>query len=206
MNRMNYSSQTFVPSLRSLALDDFVETLKVPGFLYKALNRDPDAQRSLSRSIEIAVSNVTIDLEVTWHEGTFHPSGTQELDEKLFEEPFKWLDNFPNERADYRKAVTGYTNKKLDEVIINCYIAVEGLARNILGNQQTLDNNREGLMKRLELSQEWNALLSNFIRYANEFERHASGNRHSLNRIEVEGFLYMTGVLLRMMILTAKTK
>jgi len=92
----------------------------------------------------------------------------------------------------------------LGEVITHCYVAVEGVARNILGNGKTLDNNRVGLMEKLGLSQEWKALLSNFIRYANEFQRHASENRHNLNPIEVEGFLYMTGVLLRMMTLAAR--
>ena len=133
----------------------------------------------------------------------FYPSGARELDEPLVEETFKWLTDFPNEKADYHKAVTGYASKQFGEVITNCYLAVEGVARNILGNNRTLDNNREGLMEKLGLSQEWKALLSNFIRYANEFQRHASENRHNLNPIEVEGFLYMTGVLLRMMILTA---
>ena len=94
----------------------------------------------------------------------------------------------------------------MDEVIINCYLVVEGIARAILGNKKTLDNNREGLIKRLGLSQEWKSLLNNFINYANEFKRHASENRHSLNPIEVEGFLYLTGVLLRMMILASKPK
>ena len=113
----------------------------------------------------------------------------------------EWLVNFPNEREDYLKALTGYTNKRLDDVIINCYLAVEGIARDILGNKKTLDNNREELIKKIGLSQEWKALLSNFINYANEFKRHASEKRHSLNPIEVEAFLYLSGVLLRMAIL-----
>jgi hypothetical protein len=203
-NQMNYSSSTFVPSLRSLTCGDFMETIKVLGFLHKALNKAPEEQQTLSRSIEVALSNATVDLGVTWNEGMFYPSGARELDERLVEEPFKWLADFPNEKADYLKAVTGYTSKRLDDVIINCYLAVEGVARNILGNSKTLDNNREGLMQKLALSQEWKALLNNFISYANEFQRHASENRHNLNPVEVEGFLYMTGVLLRMMILTAR--
>jgi hypothetical protein len=205
-NQMNYGSETLVPSLRSLTQDEFMETLKVLGFLYKALDKNPEAQQSLSRSIKVALSNATIDLEVAWNNGMFYPAGARELDEKLIEEPFKWLDDFPNEKADYLKAVTGYANKRLDEVIINCYVAVEGIARAVLGNKKTLDNNRERLMKTLGLSQEWKALLNNFITYANEFERHASENRHSLNPIEVEGFLYLTGILLRMAILAARTK
>jgi hypothetical protein len=206
-NQGNYfSSETFVPPLRSLTLDDFRETLKVLSLLYSALNKAPAAQQTLSRSIEVALSNATVDLGVTWTDGMFYPSGARELDEPLVEETFKWLADFPNEKADYLKAVTSYASKQFGEVITRCYVAVEGVARNILGNSRTLDNNREALMEKLGLSQEWKALLSNFIRYANEFQRHASENRHNLNPIEVEGFLYMTGVLLRMMILAAKTK
>ena len=202
-NEMNYGSETLVPSLRSLTHDEFMETLKVLGFLHRALNKNSGGQQTLSNRIGAALDQATVDLGVTWNDGMFYPSGARELDEPLVEETFKWLTDFPNEKADYHKAVTGYASKQFGEVITNCYLAVEGVARNILGNNRTLDNNREGLMEKLGLSQEWKALLSNFIRYANEFQRHASENRHNLNPIEVEGFLYMTGVLLRMMILTA---
>jgi hypothetical protein len=206
INRMNYSATISIPLLRSLTDDDFMETTKVLALVYHALNKYPSAQQTLSRSIEAALGNATVDLGVTWNDGMFYPSGARELDEPLVEETFKWLAGFPNERADYLKAVTGYASKRFGEVITNCYLAVEGVARNILGNSKALDKNREGLMQKLGLSQEWKALLSNFINYANEFQRHASENRHKLNPVEVEGFLYMTGVLLRMMILTAKTK
>ena len=131
----------------------------------------------------------------------FYPNGARELDKGLIEEPLNWLTDFPNERADYLKALTAYTGKRLDEVIMNCYLAVEGIARQILGNKKVLDNNREELIKKIGLSQEWKALLSNFINYANEFKRHASEKRHDLNPVEVEGFLYMSGVMLRMAIL-----
>lgn len=207
VNEGNYfSSKSIIPPLRSLTHDQFIETIKVLRLLYGALDKYPREQEALAGWIETALEQATVDLGVAWRDGMFYPSGARELDEALIEEPFNWLEDFPDERADYLKAMRGYSNNKLDEVIINCYVAVEGLARNILGNKKTLDNNREGLMKTLELSQEWKSLLGNFITYANEFERHASENRHKLNPVEVEGFLYMSGVLLRMMILSAKTK
>jgi hypothetical protein len=205
-NPFSPTSGTFVPPLRSLTGDEFMETLKVLGLLHTALAKNSGGQQTLSNLIHAALNQATVDLGVTWNDGMFYPSGARELDEPLVEETFKWLADFPNERADYVKAVAGYASKRFGEVITNCYLAVEGMARNILGNSKTLDNNREGLMEKLGLSQEWKALLSNFIRYANEFQRHASESRHNLNPIEVEGFLYMTGVLLRMMILTANTK
>lgn len=203
-NRGRYSHHTAVPNLRSLTGDDYLETLRVLVLLYKALDKVPAEQKALSDWIEAAISHATVDLGVTWNEGMFYPSGARELDQGLVEEPLKWLVDFPNERADYLKAVTSYAGKQLDEVINNCYLAVEGIARVILANQKTLDNNREGLLRKLTLSQEWKALLSNFISYANEFKRHASENRHRLNPAEVEAFLYMSGVLLRVAIVTSK--
>jgi hypothetical protein len=200
-NRMNYSSTIFVPPLRSLTQDDFMQTIKVLGFLHEALARAPGERETLSSYIEGALSNATIDLGVAWKEGMFYPNGARELDKGLIEEPLKWLAHFPNERADYLKALTAYTSKRWDDVVGNCYVAVEGMARQILGNKKVLENNREDLMKKIGLSQEWKALLSNFINYANEFKRHASEKRHDLNPVEVEGFLYMSGVILRMAIL-----
>jgi hypothetical protein len=47
--------------------------------------------------------------------------------------------------------------------------------------------------------------LNNFINYANEFKRHASEKRHAQNPVEVEGFLYMTGVIVRMIVETKST-
>jgi len=195
-----------IPSLRSLTGGEFTETLKVLVLLYDVLEGVSGEQETLTQWIEIAFSHATADLGVTWNQGMFYPSGAPELDRSLIEEALEWLRDFPNERADYLKALTGYANKRLDEVIINCYVAVESMARTVLSNSKTLENNREGLVKKLGLSQTWKSLLSNFISYANEFERHASENRHSLNPIEVEGFLYMSGLLLRMAIHSTRAR
>jgi hypothetical protein len=195
-NSNNYGSSLVVPHLRSLTEDDFTETLKVSALLYQILEREP--KKELDQSIETALSHAAIDIGVRWKDGMFYPAGAKELDERLIEEPLQWLINFPNERADYLKALTGYAAKRSDDVIMNCYLVIEGVARSVLANQKTLENNRENLLRTIGLSQEWKALLSNFITYANEFKRHASGKRYDVNPVEVEGFLYLTGLLVRL--------
>jgi hypothetical protein len=199
-NSMNYPSSRIIPGLRTLTLDDFTETLRVLVLIHQYLEQAPEEQEQLSGWIGIALENASIDIGVKWNEGMFYPTGAKELDERLIEEPFKWLIDFPNEKADYVKAITGYMNKRFDDVIINCYLVVEGVGRNVLNNRKTLDNNREELVKRIGLSQEWKSLLNHFIHYANEFKRHASEKRHDVKPIEVEAFLYMTGLLVRMII------
>lgn len=188
------------PQIRSLTNDKFEETLKLICLLYQFFNNDESKKDIINKTIKDVFSHSTIDLGIKWSKGMFYPSGAEELDEKLIEETYDWLTEFPNEKKDFQNAILNYTNKKYDDVIGNCYNAIEGLARHILGNKKVLDNNIEDLLRKLDLSQEWKSLLKNFIAYANEFKRHASEKRHKVNPSEVEAYLYFTGVLIRLII------
>lgn len=145
-----------------------------------------------------------MDLGVTWKNGLFYPSGARILDKKLIEDPIDWLSEFPDEKKDFENALSHYMKKNYGDVVSNCYLVIEGLARKILNNKKTLDNNREELLKKLKLSQSWKSLLNNYMNYANEFKRHASDERHSINPQEVEVFLYLTGLLARLIIQSEK--
>lgn len=192
--------ETWIPTIRSLTNDNFLETLKVLVLLYKYFDCNPQKQIMISQGVANALSHTTINLGISWKDGMFYPSGVKILDEQLIEDSFKWLDNFPDEKKDFKKALDHYIAKRYNEVVGICYLVIEGLARKILNNDKVLDNNKDALLKKLELSQSWKSLLSNYINYANEFERHASNNRHSINPQEVEAFLYFTGLLIRLII------
>lgn len=79
-------------------------------------------------------------------------------------------------------------------------MVIEGLAREVLQNNRTLDNNKDGLLKKVNLSQTWKSILSNYINYANEYARHASDTQHLIKPQEVEAFLYFTGLLVRLIV------
>jgi hypothetical protein len=203
------------PDLRSLTRDDFLETLRMLTIIYPLLEESQDyygryPRRDLSISINEALDRTTIDLGIRWAKGMFYQSNAKSLDTPLIEDPFDWLDLFPAEKTDFIKAVHNYLSKQYGEVITNCYLTIEGLSRKILRNKKTLENNREELLKQIGLSQQWKSLLSNYLNLANDFQRHASDNRHTLNPLEVEAFLYQTGLLVRLLIestqATAKTK
>jgi hypothetical protein len=122
------------------------------------------------------------------------------LDEPLVEETLTWLSGFPNERKDYRKALECYAaGDSFGDVVKACYCAVEGVARQVLGNSKTLDNNKDEILKRVALSKGWRAILGNYINYAHDF-RHASPDRHAAKRPEAEGYLYMTGLVVRLLV------
>ncbi len=197
-----FSYTKVIPKLRSLTDDNFIETIKILTLLCNYFDKKQKTKDLIFKWIKIAFQNAAIDLEIAWENGRFVPRGAEILDEKLLTEPFMWLDKYPDEKKDFEKAVTCFLEKKMDQVIINCYLTIEGLARTVLGNNKVLDNNRDDLVKTIGVSQDWKSILSNFIKYANEFKRHASKNRHDINVSEVEAFLYLTGLLVRLIIKT----
>lgn len=192
-------------SIITLTQDDFQKTLRVLCILYFYLEKEdtynPNANRQwLSNQIEYVLSRCSCDIGIRWKEGFFYPTGAEELDESLIDEALTWLNDYPNERKDYRKALEYYLEKKsLDDVIKNCYSAVEGVAREVLGNQKTLDNNKDDLLGKMNLSAGWKSMLATYINYAHNY-RHASEQRHEIKKQEAEGYLYMTGLIIRLII------
>ena len=189
--------------MRTLASHDFGETLLVLCALYTHIRLGSDAKEGrewLCKYIKLALSRCTCDIGVRWKDGFFYPSGAEELDKPLIEETLSWLKDCPNERKDYRTALQYYLEgKSLCDVIKNCYSAVEGVVRNVLGNKRTLDNNRDELLTRMNLADGWKSLLANYIKYAHDY-RHASEERHEIAKQEAEAYLYMTGLIMRLVI------
>jgi len=192
-------------SIRTLTRDDFDKTLLVLCILYVYLKKEdtynPNTTRQwLSDTIELALSRCSCDIGIRWKEGFFYPTGAEELDESLIEETLTWLNDYPGERKDYQKALEcSLKVDSLTDVIDNCYLAIEGLTRKILGNDKTLDNNKEQLLRKIDLSDGWKSILATYINYAHNY-RHASGQRHKITKQESEAYLYMTGLIIRLII------
>ena len=80
------------------------------------------------------------------------------------------------------------------------YEALEALAKIETGRDRDLSANSELFIKALRASDQFKTLLKDYIAYANQF-RHAVNNRESkpiLTTAEVEAFIYLTGVFIRL--------
>lgn len=189
--------------IRTLTGDNFEKTLLVLCALYAHIRLRSDSEagrKGLSGCIEAALSRCACDIGVRWKEGFFYPAGAEELDRPLVEETLTWLSDYPDERKDYQRALQCYlAGEALGDVIKNCYSAVEGVARKVLGNKKTLDKNKDELLAKLNLSDGWNSLLANYINYAHDY-RHASAGRHEIKKHEGEAYFYMTGLIIRLII------
>ncbi len=190
-------------TIRTVTEDNFEMTIKVLCSLYDYITIESDNEKGrewLSKQINVILSRCTCDIGVRWKEGFFYPSGAEELDKPIIEETLTWLSDYPDERQSYRIALQCYVAEgSLTDVITNCYSAIEGVARNVLGNQKTLDNNKDELLAKIELSDGWKSILANYVKYAHDY-RHASPERHDITKQEAEAYLYMTGLIIRLII------
>lgn len=188
----------FRPELKEITKSKFHATLWMLEALYGSA---PEAwQQRINENVDAALNMAVLDIGVKWRGGVFLPINFSLLDQRLLLDPFDFLDAYPREKESFKRAIQKYNEKEYPDVIDSCYIALEGIARKVLGNAKTLENNRDELIKRLRLSQEWKGFLKKFIDYANEYKRHASTKHGQVIPIEVEAFLYFTGLLLRLLI------
>jgi len=195
--RQNSFMRHSIPNFKTLTNKDFVQTLRVVVAIYNCFSNNPGKQRLVTNIVVDAIEKSNLNLGVKWADGIFYPTGDKFLDSELIDKSIALLDKFPNEKTDLKNALDNYYAKSPYGVVENCYIAVEGVGRQLLRNKKTLDNNREELLRILQFSKYWDKIFLNYLSYAHEYRRHAGENRHDLKPEEVEGFLYLTCLIIR---------
>ncbi len=206
-------------TLETMAEGDFYKTLEVIEYCYKYLGEGRareiydrygynTREEIISlRNFEERMSRIILlsegDLGIFWKSGKFYPSGAKELDEALINEVLDWLDKYPATKKQFHIAL-GHYEKSIKNVsagkdaITNSYTSVEALAKEVLGNDKPFDKNSDALVDKLDLPKEYKNVVHYYKQLAHEYgSRHAGSNP---NHKEVEAFIYLTGLLLRLMV------
>ncbi len=190
--------------------DDFLRCLLVLEALYEALET-VGLENELSDRIQTAIKASALDLGIDWQPPAFVRTGAPLLDESLVKEPLRWLEGtkYESVRKPFSKGLSHYLEAqnrldRLADVITDMYEAVEALAKVVTGKDNDLSKNRELFIKNIQASDYYKQLLKDYIRYASEF-RHAARlgrPRPSPSEPEVESFIYLTGLFIRLAIRT----
>jgi len=201
LNRNNYGASTFVPSLRKLTNDDFNKTLEILILLYESVGQRD--REKVNHYIELALSNAKIDLGIRWKDGMFYPSGAKELDQKLIDDNLEWLNKYPAIKGQYSMALSHFSESltntgKRKDAITNSYTSVESLAQEMLSNKKNFDKNSDLLVTKLQLPKEYSNILHYYKEIANEYSSRHNGS--NFNHNETEAFVYLTGLLIRLII------
>ena len=193
-------------SLSKQVGDDFYRILLALETLYKKISI---IYRShVDELIKQIISESEIDIGIRWKNGKFVKSGAKLLDDVLVNDILHWLreNNYFSVLTPFEKGLNHFlhSGKRSDlfaDVITDMYEAVEALSKIITERpNKDLSSNRELFISKVKASSGYKKLLAEYINYANEF-RHAAEeekSKPSLNPAEVESFIYLTGVFIRL--------
>lgn len=188
---------------------DFIERLDSLISCLKDLNIYSERTTYVINAVKKALDLSRLDLGVNFdsEKGNFYPSGAKSLDEELVNENLKWLQNYPKVLQPYDKGLHFFLearseSKKLEEVVSNIYKALEAFSHIVCDNTNELTNNQEVFLKKIGLSKSsyYINIFKNYLNYANRF-RHAEGDPQyypNLDYAEVEAFIYLTGLFIRL--------
>jgi len=210
-----YVSQT---PLQSYISNDFNQTLKALEEFYYAVSvstpmiyaAEAHLSMQLDNLIKRLLRDAEVDLGVRWENGCFVKSGAELLDKALVNDVLQWLRDkaYENVLMPYEKGLRHFLEAEkrpevLSDVITDTYEAVEALAKIVTGRPNTdLSGNAEVFIKAVKASDEYKSILKEYIVYANRF-RHSprpDRPRPSLSVPEVESFIYLTGIFIRLAI------
>jgi hypothetical protein len=190
--------------------NNFYKLLNCLEFLYEGIFMYKDHWVGELESIIIAAINqCEIDIGIEWKDGIFQPSGAKLFDEKLVDEPMRWLADpkYKNVLQPFQKGLKHYLEatkdpSKLPDTVTDMYEALEALARIVNGNDRNLSANAVQFVDNLGLSEYYAKMLNEYCQYAHQY-RHAV--RQAKGRIppkpqEVEAFIYTTGLFIRLAI------
>lgn len=194
-------------TFEDFVLNDFERCLQVLESAYQAL-ASQSLKRQLSDLVLDALKSSEIDLGVDWRQGVFVPRGAVLLDEGLVNENLSWLSDpkYSNVYAPFDKGLTHYYRmlkepKLAYDVVTDMYEALEALAKIITDRpSHDLSSNAEFFIRRVKASVGYKPILRAYIQFANDF-RHgldSKATRPPLQASEVESFIYLTGVFIRL--------
>jgi len=190
--------------------EEFWTNVKAVEALFNTLKGDRHAGPLEAHILNI-LSLSEVDLGIRWHGGQFLPSGSPLLDDKLVNDVLRCLqpEKYDGVRGSFNKGLDHFLhsiNKPhlLSDVVTDVYEALEGLAKIVTNRgDKDLSANMEPFIKAVQVSDIYKPILKTYIEYGCKF-RHAGKDgqpKPNLTRKEVESFVYMTGVFIRLAVI-----
>lgn len=160
--------------------------------------------RKLQAAFELSPT-IMIRLVLSGKKATLYPTGARILDEALVESNLIWLARYPQALKPFEDALKIYIAKDPNQyrsMLDNLRFSVEQMLQVVLGNQKSLENQKEEFLRWLAAHDAhshivgmYNELLFNrFAKYQNQAVKH---EEDQYTPAEIEFVLYATGTFLR---------
>lgn len=171
----------------------------------KSFQNGVEIQNKINDYVLRALSYCEVDLSIGWKNGKFFRKGAEELDKSLINEPLQWLgkQEFQIVKEPFEKALRHFLESDrrpelLADAITDAYEALETMVKISTKKDRDLTANAEYFLKLLTISVNYKPVLKEYIKYANYFRHGAINKKVIPSSVEVESFLYLTGLFLRL--------
>jgi hypothetical protein len=195
-------------SLERLIGHDFDKCL----ITIEALFAHSEWREHAETGIQGILAETEVDIGIQWKNGQFRSAGAPALDAALVSDPLNLLvePEYKGISDAFKKGLDHFlhSTKKpalLADVLTDMYESLEALAKVVCKNEKDRDlsGNCESFISAVGLADPYKRMLKEYIKYANDFGRHAGqqGKPKPLpSRREVEAFMYLTGLFIRVAI------
>ena len=185
------------------AIEAIHEHINNPGF-----DGPYDGRGQYDGIVRDLLDRAEIDLGIDWRAGRFFRTGAALLDDRLVNDNLHWLresgfksvlDPFSKGLSELLQAETHPEGRS--DVVRDMYEALEAMAKIKAGPNRDLSSNAESFIKSVGASAGYREVLKAYIKYANDYFRHATSEAQPKPQIsmwEAESFVYLTGVFLRL--------
>jgi hypothetical protein len=163
-------------------------------------------KENINQIVSKLIMNTEFDLGIKWDNGHFTKTGAKILDDKLVNDPLRWLreKKYQTVLEPFEKGLRHFleSDKRpevLSDVITDMYEALEALSM-IYTEKKDLSGSYQQFLSMIKAADEYKALLRCYIEYSNNF-RHAvkeGKSKPTLSSREVESFIYLTGTFIRL--------
>jgi hypothetical protein len=157
--------------------------------------------------VQEAIHLSETDIGIQFVNGFFIPSGSKLLDDKLINDSLLQMNvpEFASVLAPFEKGLRDFIDSafnplRLKDSITDVYESLEALAKIITGRDKDLSANRELFISTLGLNVYYRNILGQYIEYACEFRHGQAELKPTPERNEVETFIYLTGIFIRLAI------
>lgn len=199
-------------AFRHFIQDEYFERILIvcEVFLSVLFEVDKHLYEKFRDRVKHAAEDSVLDLGIIFKEDKFYQKGAKELDKSLILEPLDWIKDFSNAKEFFHGALNEYLEKDYPDAITKAYSSIESLVETILDSNKKLDALIPALLKKLNLPNEWKAILTHYCKYAHEFaSRHGKKEGRKMKQLDpinVEAYIYMTGLIIRLIIQDIKSR
>lgn len=162
----------------------------------------------IAEALKLSNINVIIYKNKEFYE--LYPSDIEFLSDNLIIDVLYWLNDFPNTKKSFSKAIKiERIEKNYRNIIDELRLSVEFLFKKIFSNEKSLENQIDNIGKYLSANHVSKQITNMYIKLIDYYTKYNNENvKHNDNiaEIEIDYIIYLTGSFIRFILLIEKNE